>query len=262
MHGWPGDRYDFRSLTPLLATHATIVTPDLRGFGESDRHLSAGPDAYSASAQAKSVLGVIDELGLGSPVLAGYDVGSRVAQAIAKEHPDKVKALVISPPLPGVGQWIFDVASQSEFWYQPFHQSPLIEALLDGRRDAVHAYLEYFWQHWSGRHYKPESDQLERLAALYARPGAFVSSISYYRAGAGTVAQSVAEQTPTPQQRIPVRTVVIWPGGDALFPVQWSDRIEEFFSDVTVRHAEEAGHFTPLEAPDLFAAAILDAVGA
>jgi pimeloyl-ACP methyl ester carboxylesterase len=126
----------------------------------------------------------------------------------------------------------------------------------------VHAYPEYFWQHWSGRRYQPESDQLERLAALYARPGAFVSSISYYRAGAGTVAQSVAEQTPTPQQRIPVRTVVIWPGGDALFPVQWSDRIEEFFSDVTVRHAEEAGHFTPLEAPDLFAAAILDAVGA
>jgi pimeloyl-ACP methyl ester carboxylesterase len=71
MHGWPGDRYDFRSLTPLLATHVTIVTPDLRSFGESDRHLSAGPDAYSASAQAKSVSGLIDELGLGSPVLAG-----------------------------------------------------------------------------------------------------------------------------------------------------------------------------------------------
>ncbi len=262
MHGWPGDRYDFRSLTPLLATCATIVTPDLRGFGESDRHLINAPDAYSASAQAKSVLALIDELGLGTPVLAGYDVGSRVAQTIAKEHPDKVKALVISPPLPGVGQRILDAASQSEFWYQPFHQSPLIEGLLDGRPDAVRAYVEYFWQHWSGHRYQPDSDELERLASLYARPGAFVSSISYYRAGAGTVAQSVSEQTPTLQQRIQVPTAVIWPGDDALFPVEWSDRIDEFFSDVTVRYAEGAGHFTPLEAPHLFAAAIRDAVGA
>jgi len=262
MHGWPGDRYDFRSVTALLAKHATIVAPDLRGFGESDRHLSAAPDEYSASAQARSVLGLIDELGLGSPVLAGYDVGSRVAQTIAKEHPDKVKALVISPPLPGVGQRILDATSLSKFWYQPFHQSPLVEGLLDGRRDAVHAYLEYFWQHWSGHRYQPDSDELERLAALYARPGAFVSSINYYRASAGTVAHSVSEQTPSPQQRIAVPTVVIWPDGDTLFPVQWSDRIPEFFSDVTVRYAKGAGHFTPLEAPDLFAAAIVDAVGA
>ena len=33
-------------------------------------------------------------------MIGGYDVGSRVAQAVA---PEKVRALVLAPPLPGAG---------------------------------------------------------------------------------------------------------------------------------------------------------------
>jgi pimeloyl-ACP methyl ester carboxylesterase len=86
-----------------LAGDVDLVAPDLRGFGASDRH-DAAPDAYAAAGQAASVLGLIDELALDRPVLVGYDVGSRVAQAVARQRPDAVRALVISPPLPGVGE--------------------------------------------------------------------------------------------------------------------------------------------------------------
>ena len=37
LHGWPGDRMDYRDVTPLL-NDCTVVVPDLRGFGESDKH--------------------------------------------------------------------------------------------------------------------------------------------------------------------------------------------------------------------------------
>jgi pimeloyl-ACP methyl ester carboxylesterase len=33
-------------------------------------------------------------------VVAGYDIGSRTAQAVARQRPDLVRALVIAPPLP------------------------------------------------------------------------------------------------------------------------------------------------------------------
>ena len=37
LRGWPGDRTDYRDLVPLLAG-CEAVLPDLRGFGESDKH--------------------------------------------------------------------------------------------------------------------------------------------------------------------------------------------------------------------------------
>ncbi len=101
LHGWPGDRTDYRDVVPLLAGQADVVVPDLRGFGESDKHAADPASQYTAAAQARSLIGLIAELALGRPVIAGYDIGSRIAQAIAAERPDLVGALVIAPPLPG-----------------------------------------------------------------------------------------------------------------------------------------------------------------
>jgi pimeloyl-ACP methyl ester carboxylesterase len=45
-------------------------------------------------------------------------------------------------------------------------------------------------------------------------------------------------------------------GAAPLFPRAWSDRLEAFFSDVTLELLDGVGHFTPVEAPEAFAAAI------
>src|SRR5919198_6726674 len=86
LHGWPGSRRDYRAVAAALGGTVDLVVPDLRGFGESDRH-EAPPEAYAADGQAASVLGLVDELGLERPVLVGYDIGSRVAQAAARMQP-------------------------------------------------------------------------------------------------------------------------------------------------------------------------------
>src|SRR5437762_2507340 len=96
LHGWPGDRSDFRVVVPLLSAGTDVVAPDLRGFGVSDKHPEPPERAYTAQAQARSVLGVMDELQIGAAVLAGYDVGSRVAQTVARAAQDRVRALVLS----------------------------------------------------------------------------------------------------------------------------------------------------------------------
>jgi len=255
LHGWPGSRADYEALVPLL-DGADVVVPDLRGFGESDKHEVEPSEGYDAAAQARSVLGLIDELGLGPVVVAGYDIGSRIAQALARAAPYRVRALVLAPPLPGVGERILGVGPQQEFWYQPFHRLPLAEELLDGNRDAVRAYLRHFWSHWSGPAFTVKEAHLDRLADAYGEPGAFTASIGWYRAGSGTVAMSLAERPP--EERIAQPTRVLWPAHDPLFPREWGDRLDAFFSDVTVTDLPEAGHFSPLEAPDAFAAAIRD----
>jgi pimeloyl-ACP methyl ester carboxylesterase len=261
LHGWPGGRTDYRLIPPLLADAADVVVPDLRGFGESDKQLVAPDEGYSADAQARSVTGLLDELGLGPVVLAGYDIGSRIAQTIARRSPERVRALVVTPPLPGAGQRLLDPHVLAEFWYQNFHRLDLPERLLDGDEDAVRTYLGHFWTHWSGPSYTPADADLDRLADTYAQPGAFTSSIGWYRVGPGILTRGLAEQAPPPDERLAVRTHVLWPAHDPLFPSAWADRLDEFFADVTVTPLPDAGHFVPLEAPDAFTAAIRTALG-
>jgi hypothetical protein len=98
-----------------------------------------------------------------------------------------------------VGNRVLSVRAQREFWYQSFHQLDLSEELIDGKRAAVRAYLGHFWSHWSGPGYRQPAVDLDRLAEIYSRPGAFTASIGWYRAGSGTVASSLVERPPDPR---------------------------------------------------------------
>jgi pimeloyl-ACP methyl ester carboxylesterase len=256
LHGWPGDHTDYRDVVPLLSPTRDVIAPDLRGFGGSDKHLT---QQYGADAQARSVIGLIEELGLDRPVLGGYDIGSRIAQTVARQRPDLVRAMVVSPPLPGIGQRILAPEVQRQFWYQSFHQLKLAEELIDGDARAVRAYLKHFWSDWSGPDFTPTDERLDQLTASYAEPGAFTASIGWYRAGAGAVARSLAEQVPLPEDRIAVPTTVLWPEHDPLFTRDWADRVEEFFADIRVTFVDGIGHYVPVEAPAEFAARVTEA---
>ena len=260
LHGWPGDRTDYRAVAPPVSAVADVVVPDLRGFGESDKHEANPATQYNAVAQARSLVALIEELGLVRPVVVGYDIGSRIAQAIARDRPDLVRALVIAPPLPGIGDRILQPKAQQEFWYQAFHQLELCTELIDGHRDAVRDYLRHFWSHWSGPGYEPTSTHLAHLMSVYGQPGAFAASIAWYRAGAGSVAASLTERVPPPDGRITVPTTVLWPEYDPLFPREWSDRIGDFFAAARLTWLDDVGHFSPVEAPDAYAAAITAAI--
>lgn len=143
LHGWPGTRHDYREATPSLVGGARIVVPDLRGC-DSDKHHLPPKEFYSHDAQVRSVLALLDELEIQRAVFGGYDVGSRVLQALARAAPDRVAGLVMTPPQPGAGQRLLALSVQREFWYQTFHRIDLAEALIDGDAKAVRHYLAHF----------------------------------------------------------------------------------------------------------------------
>jgi pimeloyl-ACP methyl ester carboxylesterase len=256
LHGWPGDRTDYRLVTPLLTGSHDVVVPDLLGFGESDKPRDS---AYDVHAQAVRVIDLAEGLALDRAVFAGYDIGSRIAQEVAKQRPDVAKALVISPPVPGVGRRVLEPDPHREFWYQHFHRLELAEELIDGRPDAVRAYLNHFWSHWSGPEFELSDEDLDHLVSAYSPPGAFTASIGWYRSGAGTIARALGEAAPEPTDRVSVPTTVLWPEHDPLFPREWSDRLGDFFADAELELVDGVGHFVPLEAPEAFARAVTDA---
>ena len=252
LHGWPGDRTDYRDLVPLLSGYEVIV-PDLRGFGHSDKHVADPAAQYSGPAQARSVADLLASLGISRAVIVGYDIGSRIAQALARSRPDLVSSLVISPPVPGVGTRVFGPGPLREFWYQAFHRLPLAEELIDGNPDAVRAYLRHFWEHWSGPDFTLADKHLDHLVSVYSPPGAFTASVQWYRAGSGTASRAAAETTPAPGDQLDTPAVVLWPEHDPLFPREWSDRIDEFFSQARLRFVDGVGHYAPLEYPAVIA---------
>ncbi|MER6618030.1 alpha/beta fold hydrolase [Streptomyces xantholiticus] len=254
LHGWPGDRSEYCGVVARLPT-MDVVVPDLRGFGASDWR-SNDPTSYGADAQARSVVGLIEELGLDRPVVAGHDIGSRIAVAIARLRPDLIRALVLTPPLPGMGERILGPQAAPEFWYLSFNQLPFAVELLDGRPDAMRVFLRHFWTHWAGPGFAPPDGHLDHLVSVYSQPGRAAALLGWYRAGVGALARVVAERPPPPAERIAVPTTVLWPDRDPLFPPAWSDRLDQHFADLQLQHLGEIGHFVPMEAPDDFAEAV------
>ena len=252
LHGWPGDRTDYRDLVPLLGG-CEVVVPDLRGFGHSDKHVADPVEQYGGAAQARSVAELVTSLGIERAVVVGYDIGSRVAQALARSRPDLVSALVISPPLPGAGTRVFGPGPMREFWYQQFHQLPLSEQLIDGNPDAVRAYLRHFWEHWSGPRFTVTEEHLDHLVSVYGPPGAFTASVQWYRSGSLSTSAAQSGAVPAPGDRLATPAAVLWPEHDPLFPREWSDRIGEFFSRARLRFVDGAGHYAPLEYPAVIA---------
>ncbi len=201
LHGWPGGVSDYRLLTPLLVDTADVVVPHLPGFGDS---FSPGdqlrpPSDFSREAMVAALVELMESLSLEPAVVVGYDVGVTTAIALARAVPERVRALVIGNVLAPSAfvPAALDLRRRAEFWYQDFHQLELSSRLVDGNPAAVRTYLEHFWSHWGNR---PDAVVDEALVEAYSRPGAFTTSLNWYRSGSSTLygALAIAEGGPTP----------------------------------------------------------------
>jgi pimeloyl-ACP methyl ester carboxylesterase len=260
LHGWPGFWYDWRRVLPRLAPSVSVVALDFRGFGASAKPDWPPQSAYSGTTQARNVLALLDQLDAGRIVLAGYDIGSRVAQTLAQMAPERVQALVLAAPVyPGYGARPLEPAAQAERWYQHFHQLPQAEALIGHDSETVRLYLSHFYDHWVGNKAAVRPAEFDEIVAAYAQPGAARGSIAWYRAGGGSaqLALAAASGTAPPAPPIVQPTHVLWGEVDPVLPAAWADRLGETF--VQLRGLEVLpgiGHFVPFEAPDAFVKAI------
>lgn len=257
LHGWPGFWYDWRRVLPRLAAFTSVIAPDLRGFGASAKPDWPVQTAYSADAQARNILALLDQLDVERIVLAGYDIGSRVAQTLARLAPKRVHALVLAAPVyPGFGVRPLEPAAQRERWYQHFHQLPHADALIGHDRETVRLYLSHFYDHWLGNKQALRPAEFEEIVTAYAQPEAARGSIAWYRAGGGSGQMALAAGT-TSLVPIAQPTAILWGEVDPILPAAWADRLSETFAHLRgVRILPGIGHFMPFEAPDAFVESI------
>src|ERR1700742_3996037 len=79
LHGFPQTHLMWRHVAADLAADHTVICPDLRGYGASDKPAEAGPGTYAKRTMAADVLALARALGHECFALAGHDRGALVA---------------------------------------------------------------------------------------------------------------------------------------------------------------------------------------
>lgn len=102
LHGAWVDRRQWAPQVERFAGDFEVVTPDLRGHGDS-----TADDGLHLDRMADDVAALCGDLGLEDPVVCGLSMGGLVAQRLALAHPERVAGMVLAdtvrsvPPVPG-----------------------------------------------------------------------------------------------------------------------------------------------------------------
>jgi haloacetate dehalogenase len=152
LHGYPQTHVMWHLVAPALAGRFTVVCPDLRGYGDSDKP-PGGSDhvAYSKRTMAQDQVEVMHTLGFDRFAVVGHDRGARVALRLALDHPTvatRLAALDIVPTAVIYGT-VDDPRARTVWRYffltQPFD---LPERLIGSNADF---YLRWTLEEWCSR---------------------------------------------------------------------------------------------------------------
>lgn len=255
LHGWPEWSHVWRPLMQRLHGEYRLLAPDFRGFGESEKTSLVPARDATPDQLADDILAFMDALDIERAGLVSHDVGSFVAQTLARKAPGRARGLFFfNCAYPGIGARWVEPDHLMQVWYQFFHQQPFAAKLVGASRDTCRLYFREFLRHWSHRKDAFDSE-IEAWVDNFMRPGNLQGGFNWYGSNHdGRMAVIKGSVRPPPPISLPTR--VFWGRHDPVLKVEWTDRLGEFFSDLELSIAEEAGHFVHYEMPDASAQAV------
>lgn len=215
LHGFPQTHLMWRHVAAGLAADHTVICPDLRGYGASDKPAeSADGTTYAKRTMAADVVALARALGHERFALAGHDRGALVAFRAGLDHPGAVDRLALLDVLPTLDMWevLHGSSAAVAFHLYLMAQPPgLPERLIAGAPDAFFGHFLDVWTRDPGA--IPAEVRAVYLAAARA---AVPSVVADYRASAGIdVAHDRADREAGAVLRMPV-TVLQQDWGAAL----------------------------------------------
>jgi haloacetate dehalogenase len=253
LHGWPQTWYCWRKVIPALAGAGhSVLAPDLRGYGHSDKP----PSGYDKRTMAADVRALVDHLGHRRiALLAGHDRGARVGHRYALDHPAEVERLAVLDVVPTREMFArADATVARGYWHWLFHLQPDLPELLVGAN--IEAYLRWFFERWTSNRPAVEEAVPEYVRAFSA-PGALRAGFDDYRA---TFPDDLDadEASAAAGQRLAMPVLALW-GEDGLpsrLPVL--DIWRHYADDVRGQPIGDCGHFLPEERPEELTRLLLD----
>ena len=203
LHGFPQTHLMWRHVAADLAADHTVICPDLRGYGASDKPAETDGSGYAKRTMAADVVALARALGHDRFALAGHDRGALVAFRAGLDHPDVITHLACLDVLPTLDMWdvMHGVTAAVGFHLYLMAQPPgLPEELIAAAPDA---FFGHFLDLWTNDPSAIPADI--RTAYLDACRAAVPSIVADYRASAGIdIARDRADRDTGNRLRMPV----------------------------------------------------------
>ncbi|MEV5323163.1 alpha/beta fold hydrolase [Nonomuraea sp. NPDC052634] len=251
LHGWPQTSHCWHRIMPELAKRFTVVAPDLRGYGLTDKPTSG----YDKRTMAADVRALVRSLGHTRVTLVGHDRGARVAHRYALDHPDEVERLVVMDIVPTREMWArFDMKTgvARGTWHWTFHLQPDLPERLAGH--DVRGYLDYFFDKWTVHR---AGLDVEEYVRAFERPGALRAGFDDYRASFPDDAEH-DEADWRAGRRLEMPVLALWGSAGLLSTLPVLDIWRKYARDVRGTVIPECGHFLAEERPDVVLAHLRD----
>jgi haloacetate dehalogenase len=257
LHGYPQTGAMWHKIAPALAEQFTVIIPDLRGYGASDKPESDDTHvAYSKRAMAADMASLMTVLGHERFQVAGHDRGARVTHRLCLDHADRVRRAAILDIIPTRTFFLeadHGAAHAYYHWYFLAQQNPLPETLI-GADPTFYFRAKAGGLSSVGTDFFDPRAQAEYEAA-FSRPEVIHASCEDYRAAA-TI--DLDHDNADLDRKIDCPFLVLW-GRNA--PMErhfdvldtWRDRAR-----TPEGFAIESGHFLAEENPEATLAAFLD----
>ncbi|RVX41240.1 pimeloyl-ACP methyl ester carboxylesterase [Nonomuraea polychroma] len=187
LHGFPQTHLMWRHVAADLAADHTVICPDLRGYGASDKPAEAGAATYAKRTMAADVVTLARTLGHERFALAGHDRGALVAFRAGLDHPAAITHLACLDVLPTLDMWevMRGAGAAVGFHLYLMAQPPgLPEKMIAASADT---FFGHFLDLWTGDSQAVPDDV--RAAYLRACREAIPSIVADYRASAGIDAE-------------------------------------------------------------------------
>jgi pimeloyl-ACP methyl ester carboxylesterase len=238
IHGFPQTWQEWRHVMPALAAHYTVIAPDYRGAGDSDRP-QGGYDKHTVMEDLRALM---HQLGHQRVRVVGHDIGAMVAYRYAAMHPEEVQQLVLmDAPVPGTAA-LAQVRAMPRAWHANFHNvRDLPELLVAGRE------REYLTLFFKSRFTRPDAMSAEDIGIYvdaYSAPGAMRCGFELYRAWD----QDARDNQPCLARKLNMPTLVLGAGGSASGSLL-EGMMHEIAAHGQFRPVADAGHWLCEENP-------------
>jgi len=265
LHGWPYDIHSYVDVTPLLTSAGyRVIVPYLRGYGTT-RFLSSGTFRNGQQAAvAVDVIALMDALKIEKAIVAGYDWGARTADIVAALWPQRCKALVSvsgylitnreanKRPMPPQVEW--------GWWYQYYFATENGRAGYDVYR---HDFAKLIWK-TASPNWGFDDATFDRTVASFNNPDHVSIVIHNYRwrisLAEGEPQYDDLEQRLDAMPVIAVPTITIASDFDGA-AADGTAYAKQFSGKYSHRILKGIGHNVPQEAPQAFAAAVVEVDG-
>lgn len=265
LHGYPQTYVEWHKVAPLLAETYTVICPDLRGYGDSEKPPSSDEDlsTYCKRTTSEDQLSLMRTLGFEAFHLVGHDRGSRVGLRMALDHPDAVRSFTTLDVVPSQDAFAVMDASLSFSWFhwhlmrQP---APFPETLIGANPKL---YLDFLLDSWTGLEGAITEEAYTEYLRCFSNPETIRATCADYRGVVLDLEHDAVDQG----TKLECPVLVLWStympkrpgwqtGGSLDMMEVWRRRAANLRG-----RGMDCGHFIPEEQPEELAQELLSFLG-